>query len=81
MLVRQVLYGGLFSKFEYIASTLSKMRLRFSVRSINGLRHPSSGASGDSKITGSSRTAREIKSGRSPRANRLPSRPQNDQPP
>ena len=60
-----MLYGGLLWKLEYIASTLSKMRLRFSVRSMNGPRHPSSGAVGDSKITGSTRTAREIRSGRS----------------
>ena len=65
MSFRQVLYGGLLSKFEYIASTLSKIRLRFSVRSMNGLRQPSSGAVGDSKITGSASTAREIRSGRS----------------
>src|SRR5271163_2564609 len=65
MSLRQVSYGGLRSKLENIASTLSKTRLRLSVRSMNGLRHPSTGAVGDSKMTGSSRTAREIRSGRS----------------
>src|SRR6266478_3385810 len=65
MSLRQVLYGGLCSKFETIASTLSKTRLRLSVFSMNGLRQPSSGAVGDSKITGSTSTARETRSGRS----------------
>src|ERR1700719_2849913 len=65
MSLRQVLYGGLLSKFDTIASTLSKTRLRLSVLAMNGLRQPSSGEVGDSKITGSTSTACEIRSGRS----------------